>query len=397
MNYRKSIAVNTRFLLAHQLEGIGRFTLETLQRITQKHPEYHFHFLFDRPYDRQFIFADNITAWVVPPPARHPLLWYLWFELAVPTVLRRIKPDLFLSTDGYCSLHTHIPTLTVIHDLAFEHYPEQVPPLVRWFYRHYTPKYVQKSTRIAAVSQYTKQDILTTYPHATTADRIDIVYNGVNDLYSPLTALEQHAVKQQYTDGADFFLFVGAIHPRKNLRHTLMAFEQFRQRNPQCLIKLIIAGRKAWQVDDIFHFYNAMQYKNDVSLLGHLEQSTLRQLYGAATAFLYPSFFEGFGIPILEAMRCHTPVITANVSSMPEVADNAALLVNPNSSAEICHAMEQIAFSEELRQQLIRKGELRQQQFNWDKSAQQLSESIEKTLSPSLQYSPEKKSTIVYR
>ncbi|MBU6205399.1 MAG: glycosyltransferase family 1 protein, partial [Bacteroidetes bacterium] len=99
-----NIAVNTRFLLSNKLEGIGWFTYETLKRITRAHPEHQFHFLFDRPYHNEFIFSGNITPHILPPPARHPLLWYWWFEQSVPSVLKKIKADLFLSTDGFLSL-----------------------------------------------------------------------------------------------------------------------------------------------------------------------------------------------------------------------------------------------------------------------------------------------------
>src|SRR3954467_10167424 len=133
----KRIAVNTRMLIKEKMEGIGYFTLETMSRITRDHPEVEFIFLFDRPYDPSFIFSKNIIPVSVFPPARHPFLWYLWYEQALPPVLKKYKPDLFIGTDGYVSLNSKTPALSVIHDINFEHYPHDVPLWNRLFYRHY--------------------------------------------------------------------------------------------------------------------------------------------------------------------------------------------------------------------------------------------------------------------
>ena len=120
------IAINTRFLLKDKLEGIGWFTFEVVKQLVTNHPEHEFIFLFDRPYDKSFVFAKNVTPVVINPPARHPLLWYWWFEWSVPYALKKHKIDLFFSPDGYLSLKTNVPTVIVMHDLAFEHHPEDV-------------------------------------------------------------------------------------------------------------------------------------------------------------------------------------------------------------------------------------------------------------------------------
>ena len=150
------IAVNTRFLIKNKLEGIGWFTYESLKRITRQHPEHEFVFLFDRPYAEEFIFSDNVTGRVLFPPARHPLLWYWWFEYSVTAALKQIKPDIFLSTDGYLSLACQVPQVIVMHDLAFEHFPDHVNALTARYYRHFTPKFAKKANRIATVSEYSK-------------------------------------------------------------------------------------------------------------------------------------------------------------------------------------------------------------------------------------------------
>lgn len=376
MPTQKTIAVNTRFLLKN-LEGIGRFTCESLQRITQQHPEHDFVFLFDRPYDKKYIFGKNVKGVVVQPPARHPFLWYAWFEWGVPAVLKKIKPDVFVSTDGYASLSTDIPTVLVIHDIAFEHYPEQVPFLVRKYYRHFTPRFAQKAARIATVSSYTKQDVVEQYGVA--ANKIDVVYNGANDIYKPLSASEKTAFQQEYAKGCEYFLFVGAIHPRKNLHNILRAFEGFKKATGSDM-KLVVAGRKAWQSGEAYEVYNNIEFKEEVLFLGHLQLATLAKVYGAAKALVYPSIFEGFGIPIIEAFSCEIPVITSTTSSMPEVAGDAAILVNPMEVGEIQAAMQTIYASPDTCRTLISKGTLQKQKFSWQQTADRFWGCIEQVL-----------------
>lgn len=371
------IAVNTRFLLKGKLEGIGVFTHESLQRITRAHPEHEFIFIFDRPYDASFIYSSNITPVVIPPPARHPLLWYLWFEWALPMILRKYKPDVLLSPDGYLSLSSNVPTLLVLHDLAFEHFPEYVPGLVGKYYRHYTPKYAQHAKRIATVSNYTKLDVMQLYGVPPT--KIDVVYNGIKDVYQPLAAEAQQAIRNQYTNGAPYFVYVGSIHPRKNVDRLFKAFDDYKAQtnSPD---KLVIIGAKGWQYGDIMATYNAMQYKTDVIFLGHLEAEQVAGLVASARAMAYVSIFEGFGIPIVEAFASGTPVITSNTSSMPEVAGDAALLVDPTNVGQITTAMTQLYQHPETAEALRERASIQLQNFSWELTAQKLWDSLMKTV-----------------
>ncbi len=371
------IAVNTRLLLKNRLEGIGIFTRETLSRITKAHPEHQFYFLFDRAYDESFIFSDNVTPVVAHPQARHPYLWYLFFEHGIPLKLRKIKPDLFLSTDGWIPTRLDIPTVNVIHDLNFLHHPEFVPPVVRRYYDRFFPKFARNATRLATVSQFSCDDIHQSYQVPT--ERIDVVYNGANQAYKPYTEEEQSAVKQHYTDGKDYFLFVGLIHKRKNLANIFRAFELFKERTGSPM-KLVVVGDKKWWAGEIEDTYLAMHYREDVVMLGRQQIDTLSALTATATAMVYASLFEGFGQPIVDAFNAHTAVITSDVSSMPEIAGGAALLVNPYSVEEIAHAMEQLCLDENLRNTLIEKGIARKGIYTWDHTAELLWQTVEKCL-----------------
>lgn len=371
------IAVNTRLLIKDKLEGIGWFTYETLKRITQQHPEHKFYFIFDRKFHSDFIFSKNVEGVITPPQARHPVLYYLWFEYSIPYILRKIKADLFLSPDGYLSLSTKIKSLAVIHDLNFEHYPKDLPFLERKNYNYFFPKYARKATRIATVSEYSKSDIIKQY--SIPESKIDVTYNGANEKFCPISKSEQENTRKKYSAGDPYFLFVGALLPRKNLVNLFKAFDDFKRKTPSN-IKLIVTGEKKWWTKEIQEAYRAMKFKNDIVFSGRLSRDELHKVIASAHAMTYVSYFEGFGIPIIEAFNCNTPVITSNLTSMPEVAGDAALLIDPFSVESISEAMKKIAFDVKIRNELINKGKLRKLEFTWQKSADRLWNSIEKTL-----------------
>lgn len=371
------IAVNTRLLLKDKLEGIGWFTYENLLRITRQHPEHQFYFLFDRPFDDSFIFSGNITPIVVGPQARHPLLYYLWFEKSIPRALKKIGPDLFFSPDGYLSLSTPVRSMNVFHDLNFEHYPEDLPYAERWFYRHYFPKYAARACRIATVSEFSKRDIINQY--SIPADKIDVVYNGANESFTPLPADRIEETRREYTGGHPYFIFVGALHPRKNLANLFHAYDLFRKEGgPE--VRLLIVGQKKWWTNHIREAFESMEYKEDVVFSGRLDAVKLHHVMGSALALTYVSYFEGFGIPILEAFYCGVPVITSNVTSMPEVAGGAAHLVNPFAVKSIAEGLSKVATDESYRRQLIERSGTRKTAFSWQRSSELLWDSIEKAM-----------------
>jgi len=371
------IAINTRLLLKNRLEGIGWFTYESLRRIVKIHPEHQFYFLFDRSFDEEFVFAKNVVPKVVPPQARHPFLFYFWFEQSLPSVLKKIQPDLFVSPDAFNSLKSPFKNLLVIHDLNFEHHPEMVPFLVRKYYRYYSPRFAQKADRIATVSEFSRQDIIRQY--GVDASKVDVVYNGANENFRPLTEGEKALVKQFYTAGSDYFIFIGALSQRKNLSNLFRAFDLYKQ-SSDTNTKLMVVGEKMFHNDDIKSAYSELRHKGDIIFTGRLGPSELYKVLGASLALTYVSVFEGFGIPIIEAFCAGTAVITSNITSMPEIAGDAALTVDPFNPQSIANAMKKITFDHKLKNILIEKGKIRRENFSWDKTAQLLWQSIEKTL-----------------
>ena len=371
------IAVNTRLLLKGKLEGLGRFTNETLRLITLQHPEHEFFFLFDRPFDSDFVYASNVTPVVVAPPARHPVLWHVWFEISLPRVLKQLQPDLFLSPDGFLSLNTDVKSLPVIHDLNFVHNPQDLIRSHSWFYNRYFPKYAKKAARIATVSEFSKRDLVKEY--GLEESNIDVVYNGVSERFQPIPDERKRVVQNKWTDGMPYFIYVGSIHQRKNIERMLQAYDAFRL-VAEAPHRFLLVGNKKWWTPSMQRALDAMQFKNEVVFAGRVSDEDLNDLMGAALTNIYVSTFEGFGIPIIEAFQSGVPVITSNTTSMPEIARDAAMVVDPTDVSAISAAMVQLAESPELRKQLIAKGKERAKQFTWQVTADRLWSSIEKAI-----------------
>lgn len=367
------IAVNTRFLLKNNLEGYGYFIQETFRRITVNHPEHDFIFIFDRPFDSRFVFDKNVTAVVAGPPARHPVLWKWWYDIKIPRVLKKYKADVFVSCDGFCSLTTKIPQCLLIHDLAYMHFPFYNKKSEVFFYKTQTPKFLSAAKSIATVSEFSKQDILSHYNLKN--KNIRVVYSAGKDIFHPLSDDEKEKTKTQYTEEKEYFVFVGAIHPRKNLMNLLKAFSVFKKRQ-QSNMKLVLSGRLAWKYKSFLESLKNYKYRNDVVLTGYLEEPELIKVIGSAYAMVYPSFFEGFGVPVLEAMQCNVPVITSDNSPMKEIAGDAALYADPAHYEEIAERMMRIYKDENLRNELVKKGQSIIPQYSWDRTADLLWQSI---------------------
>lgn len=370
------IAVNTRLLLKNKLEGIGWVAYETLKRMVLAHPEVEFYFIFDRKPDEMFLFADNVKPVVLFPQARHPFLYIWFFEISMARALRKIKPDLFYSPDGYMCLRANVPSVVHFHDLNFEHFPKDMPALALWHYKTFFPRYARKAKRIITVSQFSKNDICDCYQ--IDPSKIDVAYNGANELFVPISDEEKQMVRDKYTEGKPYFMFVGSLHPRKNLARLFAAYDQFKRKTAD-EVKLVIVGEKRWWTKPIQQTYEQMQCKQDVCFTGHLNAQELHLVTAAARASVYVSYFEGFGIPILEAFRCRVPVVTSNVTAMPEVAGDAAILVDPFDENAIAEALE-MSQNSQLIPKLIEKGWRRKCDFSWNNAANDVWKSLQNAL-----------------
>lgn len=362
MNRSLNIAVNLRLLLPGRKEGIPRFTWETTKRLVLNNPQHQFYFIFDRAFDESYIIADNVTPLVLGPQARHPWLWYWWFEQSLPRLFKKHKIDLFYSPEIYISLKANVPTLMVSHDIVFETYKDHLPNYQQKYLEKNAPRFHNKADHIIAVSNFVKQDLIEKYKIS--PDKISVAGNACPDGFKPINPEEKKSIQEKYSNSKPYLLYVGAIHPRKNVLRMIRAFNKYKKEYKTDL-KFLIIGRMAWKSKEI---HEAIHETQDVIYYSRIEEE-LKPMMAGGEALMFASLYEGFGIPILEAMKSEIPVITSNVTSMKEVAADAALLVDPLSEDEISEAIGKLVNNKALSDQLVQRGKERLKLYNWDELA----------------------------
>jgi glycosyltransferase involved in cell wall biosynthesis len=368
------IGINTRSLLGQKMEGFGNYTLEIVKRLAKAHPEHTFICYFDRPVDPQFSFGPNVICKSVFPPTRHPFLYVIWFQWRLKRAIQKDQLDIFWSPDGMFPLGIKTPILATIHDLNFEHFPQDLPKWVAWYYTKYFPLFAKAAHKIITVSEATKQDLISSYQIP--KEKISVIYNGVNTIYKPLTDKEKEIVQQQLGFKEPYFLFVGSLHPRKNIHRLLQAFQLYAQ--SEATFQLVIVGAAMWK-DQSFEIESGLAKR--IHFKGHIQTETLAKIMAAATAFVYVPYFEGFGMPLAEAMATQTPIIAGNKSCLPEIAADAALYVDPFDVEAIARAMEQLKNDVALQSQLIENGKQRVLAFDWDNAAKKVWQEIQQLVS----------------
>ena len=368
-----NIAIDARFIIPGRIEGYGTFTYEIFKILIRTHPSDQFYFLFDRETIHLFDGFDNVHQVTITPAARHPLLWKYWYDYKVPAVLKRIKADVFVCPNGFCSFRTKVPQLLVIHDLGFLHYADFYKKSHAVYYKKNTPAFIKKAALVVTVSQFSAEDLKKEYPFIN--DKIKIVYNGVKDIFGPISKNRQQEIKNQYSGGKEYFLYTGAIHPRKNLVNLLKAFSIFKKRLKSGM-KLILVGRLAWKNNEFTELLRTYKFREDVIVTGYVSDEELVDLLGAAYAFVYPSLWEGFGIPVAESMKMQVPVLTTQDSAMSEVAFDAALYFDPDNPSDIADKLMKIYKDEGERNVLIEKGIKKLDSYSWQSSAEEIWNSI---------------------
>ncbi|MBU3659533.1 MAG: glycosyltransferase family 4 protein [Flavobacteriales bacterium] len=363
------IGINARNILPKKMEGFGHYSYEITKRICESHPEHEFILFFDRAVDSSLKFPPNVKTVVLFPPTRHPFLWVLWFEFSLPLALKKHKIDVFWSPDGFCSLLTSVTQIITIHDINFEYYPKDVPRLVRMYFQYFFPKFARKAKHILTVSNYSKQDISKTY--SISEQKISVVYNAPNHLYKPITTDKKLAIKKEFSFGSNYFLFVGSIHPRKNIQRLIEGFALAKKDLHD--LKLVIVGSAMWK-DKFLQI--PKEIEKDIIFLGHLPLDKLTRVTASAFALTYIPYFEGFGIPLVEAMKCGVPILAANATCLPEIARNAAIYCDAFNINSIASGMIELFNNEKLRNELSQNGLKRSQEFDWDQSAEKIWEVI---------------------
>jgi len=265
-------------------------------------------------------------------------------------------------------------TIIVFYDLSFVRFPDffSLPKLL-WHRFIYPEKQAKKADIIIAISQSTKEDLINLYKIE--PRKIRVVYPGIDKKFRPITDnIQLLRVKKRYNLSNEFILYFGTIEPRKNLISVIKAFEILKRKFSQQDLKLVIAGTPGWLYKDIFKKAESSKYQKDIIFTGFIKEEDKPYLYNLARVFVYPSFFEGFGLPPLEAMACGVPTVVSNVSSLPEVVGSGAIMIDPYNVDELAYAIGQVLNDKNLRENLIRKGLNQAKKFDWDRAAKQVLE-----------------------
>lgn len=369
------IAVNARYMMKDRLEGIGTVTHEVMKRMVHAHPDDRYDYYFDRSFQPQFIHAPNVTGHSFFPPARLPILIRYWMDHPVKKHLKRNGHDVFFSPDGFVPLNIKIPKVTIVHDVAFLRHPLHLIPRFRRFYEKWMPLFINEADHIITVSEFSKRELISGYNLS--PEKISVVYNGVSSAFQPISEEARKETRQKYFDGHPYFLYLGSIHPRKNILTLIRAFEKLKS-DSKSNYHLVIAGRPSWYTKEVFKAVDNSHVSDEIHLTGFVEADAARKLIASAHALVYPSRYEGFGLPVVEAMASGTPVICSNVASLPEVAGNAALFFDPGEVDQLAEHLCTISSDENLRQQLISLGHQHVKMFSWEKAADEMYAILEK-------------------
>jgi len=294
--------------------------------------------------------------------------------------------DLFHATEHLLPRFSSVRTVFTLHDLIFLFHPETHKPLNRWFLTLMMPRFLRAADAVIAVSECTKRDAVRFY--GIPEEKITVIYEGVNPRFRPASPETIAAVRARYNLPEHFILYVGTIEPRKNLTALLEAFHHLlatRSLRPApcdlrpatcsllpapCDLRLVIVGKRGWLYEGFFRRLRELGLEDRVIFTGYVPDEDLPAIYSAADLFVFPSLYEGFGLPVLEAMACGTPVICSNTSSLPEVAGDAALLVDPADVRALAGAMERALTDEALRVTLRARGMGKARGFTWEQAAQ---------------------------
>lgn len=297
----------------------------------------------------------------------------LWTHIRLSWEMARHPPDvLFVPAHVLPIVHPQA-SLVTIHDLGYLYFPETHP----WPQRLYLDLSTRWNARVAAHiladSEATKSDLVTHY--ATPPDKITVAYPGRDDTLAPVRdPTEIEAVRASYGIPGDYFLYVGTLQPRKNLSRIITAFATLESETT-----LVLAGKRGWLYDDLFTQVRHIGLERRVRFPGYISDKDKAALMSGALAFVFPSLYEGFGLPVIEAQSCGCPVITSTTSSLPEVAGDAALLVDPNDVAAIATAMRCVVADPVLREDLIARGFVNARRFSWKACAQSVLNAVEQT------------------
>jgi glycosyltransferase involved in cell wall biosynthesis len=363
------IGIDARSVLK-QRTGVGNYTYNIAKNLSRIDKEnryvlFYSHHKNVRSAIPQFDNPNFETRYFRIP---NKLLNLMWGTFRMPKIDWLVgEVDLYHSPNYNLNILSRGKSVITIHDLNFLALREHSIYTAKWYYAYKIKNYAHQADDIIVVSENTKREVLKYLE--VPEGKVHVIYNGYSPAFRPLEESENtRKVLEKYRIKGDYILFVGTLEPRKNIEGIIRAYHQSRAKDDYLLV---LAGGRGWKYKSVFGLLEELKLKNRVVFTWYVPESDLPALYNQSSLFVYPSFYEGFGIPPLEAMACGLPVIVSNTTSMPEVVGDAGLYVEPDDVEQIAHCIDKVLSDETLRNNMIKKGLARAKMFSWEKTAQE--------------------------
>lgn len=355
------IGINGRFLVAKRT-GVQRAAYNLVKTLVEvDRTNQYFLFTGDNQIDNPDWKYENVTVVASDIREGENMLNHFWEQFTLPRLAKHYKVDLLHSPANMAPLFFRGKSIVHIHDLCFVVNPQWYSFSFRTLYNLVIPRLARRAAKVITNSNNSRNDLLQFCNLS--ADRVSLVYWAVDSIFTEEVIRNQKSDLDPVETGDGFILYVGSLEPRKNIRTLVEAYENLRSERPHVRPKLILIGGESPLFGDVR--VNIKKYKEDVIFKGFVEDNILREYYRRASLVVYPSLYEGFGLPPLEAMASGTPVVTSRTSSIPEVVGDAAVMVSPYDVEELSFKMGQVLEDPDLRKELIRKGLEQVQKFNW--------------------------------
>lgn len=367
------IGIDIRTLMDAQYSGVSEYSLNLIKTLINIDSKNQYKLFYNSFSDIDARMPTFEGAKIVKTNYPNKIFNYAMQNFfAYPKLDKLLDIDIFFAPHiNFISFGSNCKKILTIHDLSYLRYPNCFS-LRKNFWHHFlnVKKMVKQFDHIVAISENTKNDIIELL--GVPERKIEVIYSGLSKEYCPVKGedKEMEKVRQKYDLPEAFLFYLGTIEPRKNVLAIIKAFETYLDESGNRKLNLVLAGANGWQNRDIFKYLSISKYQYRIKYLGYIEATEKKYFYNLTKAFIFPSLYEGFGFPPLEAMACGTPVLTSNISSLPEVVSEAALLVDPTNIAEISEGISQILDNNDLRQDLVIKGLHQSRKFSWINTAQ---------------------------
>jgi len=347
--------------------GVGHYTYYLVRKLLKYDKVNQYVLFFDyRVTNTKEFKQKNAEIKYFPFSEYKKFLPFSYSHMLISAFLSRNKLDIYHSPANVIPYTFKGNSIITVHDLAIYKHPEWFPRGQQFSTKILVPKSLKKVRKIIAVSETTKKDIIKLFKIS--AKKVKVIYEGV---FREKAKVSLQTLKRKHRITDDYILFLGTIEPRKNLVGLIQAYAEVIKSKKFARYQLVMAGAKGWKEKEVFKTIRKLKLEDRVRYLGYVSHEDKLSLIANCTVFVFPSYYEGFGLPILEAMEMGAPVITSNLSSIPEITDHAAVHINPYKEKEILQALKKVLGSAVLRRKLRQAGMKKAKEFSWQKTAKQ--------------------------